>query len=107
MSCKTNLLNELSKHQGREKGIRADFLAERIGCSQRILRKLISQCRFEDGHAICGHPHTGYYMATTPEELQDTCRFLEKRAMHSLIRLSRMKNVSLPDLLGQLKLNQA
>ncbi|MFN0182264.1 MAG: hypothetical protein ACKVQR_00455 [Aquabacterium sp.] len=107
MNRKTELLNALSRHQGHGQGIGARALAAQLGLSPRELRRLISRCRDDDGHAICGHPSTGYYMATTPEELQTSCAFLEHRAMHSLRLLSRMKNVSLPELLGQLKLNQA
>lgn len=107
MSTKTTLLNILARHQGAERGITAKALAAELGVAPRHLRILISRCRDDDGLAICGHPKTGYYMAVTPEELQASCAFLEHRALHSLRLLSRMKQVSLPDLLGQLKLNQA
>lgn len=100
------LLNVLSRHQGRENGIRARDLALETGLPMRRLRTLISALR-EDGIAICGTPPTGYYIPVTPEELGESCAFLEHRALHSLRLLSRMKKVSLPDLLGQLKLNQA
>jgi biotin operon repressor len=106
-TSKTELLNALSRHQGRENGIGAKRLAEQLQISPRELRKLISRVRDEDGHAVCGHPSTGYFMAVTPEELQQSCAFLEHRALHSLRVLSRMKKVSLADLLGQMKLNQA
>lgn len=102
----TQLLNLLSQHQGQDKGIGAGALSTKAGLSQRQLRKLISALR-DEGIAICGKPNTGYFMAVTPEELQQSCAFLEHRALHSLRVLSRMKKVSLPDLLGQLKLNQA
>lgn len=107
MSSKTALLNVLAEHQGRERGIGARDLAAKLGVPPRRLRTLISQARDEDGIAICGHPSTGYFMAATPEELNQSCAFLEHRALHSLRLLSRMKKVSLPDLLGQLRLNQA
>lgn len=107
MTTKTALLNELSRHQGRATGIPASMLASRLGISPRRLRKLISECRDVHGHAICGTPSTGYYMATTPDELLASCAFLEERALHSLRMLSRMKRVSLPTLLGQLLINQA
>lgn len=99
----TQLLNALSAHQGRENGISAKALADKLHVPPRRLRTLISELR-EEGMAICGHPSSGYYMAVTPEELQASIAFLEHRAMHSLRMLSRMKKVSLPDLLGQLKL---
>lgn len=101
----TQVLNALARHQGREAGISAQALAAELGVPPRILRKAISALR-EEGVAICGQPHTGYYMAATPEELQASCAFLEHRALHSLRLLSRMKKVSLPELLGQLRLNQ-
>lgn len=107
MTTKTALLNALARHQGAAQGIGAKALAAELGVPPRQLRKLISRCRDEDGVAICGHPSTGYYMACTPDELAASCAFLEHRALHSLRLLSRMKKVSLPELLGQLKLNQA
>ncbi len=104
MTSKTALLNLLARHQGAAHGIKARDLAAQLGVPPRRLRLLISRCRDEDGVAICGHPSTGYYMACTPDELAASCAFLEHRALHSLRLLSRMKKVSLPDLLGQLKI---
>lgn len=102
----TELLNVLSRHQGRERGISADDLARQCGVNTRQLRHLVSELR-EEGMAICATPATGYYMAVTPEELRESCKFLHDRAMHSLLLASRIQKISLPDLLGQLKLNQA
>jgi hypothetical protein len=87
-------------------GVGAAALALRLQVSPRKLRKLISLAR-EDGVAICGLPSTGYFVPETAEELQQSCQFLEHRAMHSLRKLSRMRKLALPVLLGQLMLNQA
>lgn len=106
MTTVTKLLNALAAHQGRDKGIAARELAVQLGVPPRRLRLLISAAR-EDGIAICGKPESGYFVPVTAEELQETCAFLEHRALHSLRKLSRMKRVSLPTLLGQLMLNQA
>lgn len=100
------LLNALSRHLGCKRGIGAAALAQQIGCSPRRLRTLVSELR-DDGIAVCGHPSTGYFIATTPAELKQSLAFLEHRALHSLRLLCRMRNVSMPELLGQLKLNQA
>lgn len=100
------LLNLLSAHQGQANGIGAGALSTKAGLSQRQLRKFISALR-DEGIAICGKPNTGYFVPITPEELRESCAFLEHRALTSLRLLSRMKKVSLPDLLGQLRLNQA
>ena len=106
MKPKAALINALAAHQGRENGICARDLAAKVSVSPRRLRTLISQAR-DEGMAICGKPATGYFVPTTPEELQESCAFLEHRALHSLRVLSRMRKVSLPELLGQMKLNQA
>lgn len=101
-----SLLNTLAFHQGRDRGICATDLARVCQVSPRELRKLISLLR-EEGTAICATPETGYYLATTPQELAESCKFLHDRAMHSLRRASQMQKISLPDLMGQLLLNQA
>jgi biotin operon repressor len=106
MTTQTQLLNLLARHQGRETGINAKHLAMQLGLSPRKLRLLVSAAR-EEGIAICGTPSTGYYIAQTPEELAESCAFLEHRALKSLRLLSRMKKVSLPTLMGQLLLNKA
>lgn len=106
MTTQAALLNALSRHQGEEAGIGAAALAREVGVSPRKLRRLISAAR-GDGIAICARPESGYFVPVTPEELQESCEFLEHRALHSLRLLSRMRQVSLPELLGQLKLNQA
>jgi biotin operon repressor len=98
------LISALARHQGAKRGVSAELLAARLAVSPRQLRKAIS-CARADGLAICGHPSTGYYMATTPDELERTCKFLRRRALHSLQRLSRMTGVSMPTLCQQLMLN--
>lgn len=106
MTTVNQLLNALSFHQGRDRGVSAKALAQTFSISPRQLRKVISQAR-EQGFALCGKPDTGYFVPVTPEELAESCAFLEHRAMHSLRLLSRMRKVSMPALLGQLNLNQA
>jgi biotin operon repressor len=105
MSTTVKLIEAMSRHQGKHCGISAQALAAQLGVPARRLRTLISAAR-EDGVAICGRPATGYYMPTTPAELDEACRFLRARAMHSLRTLSRMQRVAMPVLLGQLLLNQ-
>lgn len=56
------------------------------------------------GHAICGTPTDGYYIAATAEELNATCEFLHNRAMHSLTLESKLRKIPLSDLIGQLHL---
>lgn len=95
------LLSILSRHTGRGNGIAVETLANMLGVQARQVRTHVSELRLE-GVAICGTPKTGYYIASTPEELDETCQFLRHRAMHSLQLESRLRNIPMPDLLGQL-----
>jgi hypothetical protein len=104
------VLTELSHHIGQDNGIHVRDLVQRITGQMfttealaRKVRQIVTDLRMEGNH-ICAHPAHGYFMAATPEELQDTCKFLYERAMSSLSQISRMKKISLPDLRGQLHL---
>jgi hypothetical protein len=106
----STVLAELQHHIGSANGIHVRELVQRItgqlhttDGQERKVREIVTELRM-DGQHVCGHPATGYFMAETPEELQDTCEFLYQRAMTGLTQISRMKNVSLPDLRGQLHL---
>lgn len=105
MATKNSLLMCLHSngHLGAARGITARHLAGRLNVPERQVRKLITELR-EDGIAVCGEPRTGYYIAATAEELEATCQFLHHRALSSLRLESRLRNVPLPELLGQLTL---
>lgn len=101
------VLAQLMQHQGRASGIHVHELAMRItgqAChteaQERAVRKLVAQLRL-DGHAICAHPAHGYFMAETAEELDETCKFLRSRALSSLKAESRMRQITVTELLGQ------
>lgn len=104
MLChKTQLQTLLSHHIGRENGIPAEYIARLVDLPARQVRHLVTELRM-DGIAVCGTPRDGYYIAASGEELEATCQFLRSRAMHSLVLESRLRNVPLPDLIGQMKL---
>jgi biotin operon repressor len=103
MATASQLLTLLSRHIGKGNGIGVKALAAQLDTTERHVRTLTSELR-EDGHAVCGTPQDGYYIAATPEELQNTCEFLRSRAMHSLTLESRLRRIPLTDLLGQLHL---
>jgi len=92
-----------TRHRGQARGIKALHLAAETGLAERSLRRLISEARNE-GVPIGGTPETGYYVAQTATELEDCCRFLRARAMHSLHLEARLRKISLPQLLGQINL---
>ena len=97
------LMAYLSAHIGRDKGVKAVDIASWFNWKARAVRTYITELR-EQGHAICGHPNTGYYVAEKPEEIEEVCAFLHARAMTSLMLIARIKKIALPELLGQLRL---
>lgn len=102
--ARTALVQMLNhSHTGAASGIGAAALAAKLQVTERTLRQLVSDAR-EDGVAIAGTPTTGYYIAETPEELQQCCAFLRARAMHSLRIEAQLSRKTLADLLGQLQL---
>ena len=103
MIVKNDVLVALQPHLGARAGITAKALAEQLATNARQVRHLVTELRL-DGIAICGHPTTGYFIASNAEELEGTCKFLRSRAMHSLVLESKLRHVPLPDLLGQMRL---
>lgn len=102
-TTKHDLLAIMTQHCGKNKGISAYDLAYTLHISERRVRRLITEAR-EDGIAICGQPATGYFVASNPEELNDTLEFLKDRALHSLKLHSKLSKIPLADLVGQLHL---
>lgn len=100
---KTDLEMLLMRHIGAERGVTAKAIAEALGCTERLVRELVTELRM-DGRALCGHPATGYFIAATKAEIEQTCAFLRRRAMHSLVLESRLSGMPLADLVGQLRL---
>lgn len=101
MKTAHDLLSILARHVGQANGIAVAALAAQLDISDRQVRQLVSELRLS-GHAVCGHPRDGYYIAATADELEETCKFLRNRAIHSLTLESRLRNIPMPDLLGQL-----
>jgi DNA-binding transcriptional regulator LsrR (DeoR family) len=94
---------KMAHHIGKGRGIRAAELSAQLGIPDRQVRFLVSEAR-EEGIAICGTPATGYYVASSSEELQETLDFLKERALHSLHLASRLSKITMADLVGQLHL---
>lgn len=104
-----SVLDALSHHIGRENGISATDLVKEItndmcceAAAERLLRSCISELRSE-GVAVASTPETGYYVAQTSDELEECCRFLRSRAMHSLLMEARLRKLALGELLGQIR----
>jgi len=101
MKTAHDLLSILSHHVGRDNGITVVYLADELEMTSRHVRELVTELRLS-GHHICGTPRDGYFIAATAGELDETLHFLTNRALSSLTLVSRMRNVAMPDLLGQI-----
>lgn len=113
--ARARLLSILTTHIGETNAISMAELYERVFDKRwhnkvndtRKLRLLINKMRSE-GIAICSttdKDNGGYYLAAAGSEAQDYLRRLERRALRILWRISKIKKVSLPELLGQMRLN--
>ncbi|HAR46457.1 MAG TPA: hypothetical protein DCS05_09910 [Nitrospiraceae bacterium] len=103
-----DVLTALSNHVGVKNGISARALATHITgeatpAAERRLRTLIVALRCE-GVPICGRPTSGYYIASTSDEVIASCMWLRSRAMTSLITISRLTQIAVPELMGQISL---
>jgi biotin operon repressor len=97
------LLAVMARHIGAQHGVSAEQLARALNTSARHIRTLVTELRM-DGEHVCVTPGEGYFMAETDADVTATCEFLKSRALKSLLLASRMTKVSIPDLVGQLKL---
>jgi hypothetical protein len=102
------VLDVLGDHVGAANGITARDLVRKIcgistAAGERRLRHAVQALRMA-GHRIAGEPKTGYHLAATDAELDDTCAFLYSRAMTSLAQVAALRRVALPDLRGQLRI---
>ena len=91
------------EHVGKARGVSAETLAGWLYVPARAVRTMITDLR-RMGLPVCGLPNTGYYIAETQEELEDTCKFLRSRAMHSLNLEACLRKMSTHYLVGQLEL---
>ena len=104
------VVTELAHQVGAGNGIHVAELVRRITGQQvshalleRRVRQHITDLRMEGAH-ICGHPASGYYMAANGRELDATCAYLRARAMSSLVIISKLQGVAMPELMGQMSL---
>jgi hypothetical protein len=111
---RNRLWAELSSHIGEANAIGMSALyvavydrpwSNRIN-DTRAIRTLITSLR-EEGVPICSVATSGaggYYLAAAGSELANYLRRTERRALLILMRNAKIKKVSLPNYLGQIKL---
>lgn len=114
MEFRHRLLNELTSHVGAANAIGMPALYQavferpwddRINDTRRI-RKLVQIMRME-GVPICSVSTKpgGYYLAAAGSELADYTRRYEGRALRILKTIAKIRKISLPNYLGQIKLD--
>ena len=69
----------------------------------RVIREAITALR-RRGVPVCSC-FWGYYLPKDADELEESCRLLRRRALHSLVMEAKIRKVNLEELLGQLRLN--
>lgn len=115
MNNEAKLLAVLSRHVGRHRAVGMDVLYESVFGETagskingtRALRKMITSLR-QSGVPIAScssRDGGGYYLAAAGSELEDYLRRLRARAVRALALESRIRNISLDELVGQVQLN--
>jgi hypothetical protein len=110
------LLAEMEWHRGYPRRIGMAELWRKVyhlPCHHRIndtspLRVLIRKLR-RQGHPICStcdKYDPGYWMAETPEELAEFAARHQRRGLTSLSQAASIMRITMPELLGQLKLEE-
>jgi hypothetical protein len=102
------IIDALRQHcLGVRNGLPIARLAELIAgedsaTTRRALRAGVQELRMR-GVPICAHPNSGYYLAETAEEVTLTIAFLRKRALCTLMQISRLQQ-ALRESNGQIRL---
>jgi len=114
LEIESRILKVLAGHTGRSRVIGMGELYEKIFGKQwhnrindtKKLRTAITALRRE-GVPICSDPSPsggGYYNASTPGELNAYLDRDKRRAINILAKCAAMRQIALPELLGQLQL---
>lgn len=112
---KYKLMLALSRHVSKSKAISMEELFKVVYGGEvnnkvndtRKLRKLIEGAR-RDGLPICSiqdKDNAGYYLAAAGTELDDYCKRLRKRALKLLVLESKLRQVTLPNLVNEISFN--
>jgi hypothetical protein len=98
------VLHHLQNRLGKHMGIGVVELSRLTNIPDRKLRDCVTHLRLA-GFAVLSTPETGYYIAKTASEVRECCAFLERRAMGTLVLIARLRNLTMPELLGQMQLD--
>ena len=105
------ILRFLEAHQGKGFEISRDRLVEKINSdaplifrtNERKIRQTIKHLTTQHGFAI-GSNHSGYFMAITPDEIEEVCKYYDGYGLSSLYVSSKLRKIEMRDYLGQLSI---
>jgi hypothetical protein len=63
----------------------------------------VSDLIIDGGHVIAGTPASGYFVPADAAELDHTIEFHKSRALHELLKASRLSGNAYLELAGQLR----
>lgn len=104
---KAHFLKILSRHVGKENAVSLSTLAEQLETDERRVR-LVKRELVEDGHfigATCNSKRPGYYLIQNEQEIAETIRECESRAMSLLALIKAYKGAqAFKAFVGQLRI---
>jgi len=113
-ALKMRLMAAITKHVGKTRCISMVNLyrhvfqkdeGDKINGTRR-LRDLVTELRDEGIPIVSSISRTGggYYLASTASDLDDYCGKLKTKALKLLNRMSKLRGMALPELLGQMSI---
>lgn len=105
------ILRFLEAHQGKGFEISREDLVKKINgdaplifqTGERKVRITIKHLTTQHGFAI-GSNHAGYFMAVTPQEIEEVCKYYDGYGLSSLFVSAKLRKIEMKDYLGQLSL---
>jgi len=106
-SAEARVLTILRTHRGMAAAVPMPRLASLVGLETRQVQQIVHRLRVDHGEAIgstAARGRNGYYMLATVEEMDGFRREQRRKALGTLLAVARAVNTTLPDLLGQLRM---
>lgn len=99
-----DLIELIGARRGAANAIPREMLMELFdGVSERRVRRTIKHLVIRHGVPIASGA-SGYYTPATPEEVEKACRYYHSYGLACLTAEARLRGCSLPDLVGQMRL---
>jgi len=106
-AAERRVLTILRTHRGMAAAIPMPRLASLVGLETRQVQQIVHRLRVHHAEPIgstAARGRNGYYMLATMDEMDGFRREQRRKALGTLLAVARAVNATLPDLLGQLRL---